>query len=232
MLAPQATDPEFDPKTVAEPDVLLNLAKDLYSDAQKRKSAVDDKVKSLATLVGFLIPFVGAVLLPRLDHAVLVVPPLLVLLFSLLLVAEYFGIDNYSRPALDAQTAGVSSTDRTREILRSYLVALDRNDRIVDFRVSLFGAARRSVFLALLAVVGVVATDRVIGPPVGTDTEGEAALLRRLLENAALSDHLRGQAGPQGPMGPPGPAGAPGSTVCPCAPLPATAASSVVPRAP
>ncbi len=187
----------------------LELAKDLYVEDQRRKDRLSDKTKGLVTVVGLLVPFTVAALLPRMTKPWLLAIPMACLLVSMVMLLTYLGVDLVSEPQFDKSLFPEGKLDE-KELVKSYLVAREWNSKTADFLIGTYKAARRSLCLALMSIV-------VIGIVEAYETkpfDQEKKFIGDLRANPDLIELLRGpagRAGSQGERGTPGATGVQGA---------------------
>ena len=200
----------------------LALAIRLEEGEQARRMLVQDKAKWLFALAASLLTLFSGLLVGRPNWLIVlgVICVALPLLFAILLLLRFFGIELQSTPIIDSALLGATGIAAQIELLDSYLVSLPFNSGVTELLIDLYRASRRLSAVALCGVI-LVAIATVAVPM-------RNSLVEEIRGNADLVRLLRGPEGPQGTQGIPGargPAGAQGETglrgpegSCPCAP--------------
>ena len=181
-------------------DELLDLAKDIYGQTEKRKATIDDKCKTVMTVSSISLPLISAIL-PRLPSPALGVIPLFFVFLAAFLVLVQLNVGSSSYPVLDAGLAGLETEPQKKRLIASYLASARFNDRCTDFNVDVFRAARRSLLLGLFSLVAVAASGGLLGNASQSD---EDRLIQRLRSEPDLIELLRGPKGVPGEVGPAG----------------------------
>lgn len=184
-------------------DELLDLAKSIHGQTEKRKAMIDDKCKTIMTVSSISLPLISAIL-PRLPSPALGVVPLLFVFLAAFLVLVQLNVGSSSYPDLDAGLAGLEPEPQKSHLIASYLASARFNDCCTDFNVDVFRAARRSLLLGLLSLVVVAAFGGLLG---NASQAEDDRMIRRLRSEPNLIGLLRGPRGASGEAGPSGPRG-------------------------
>lgn len=194
--------------TLQGSDELLDLAKGIYGQTEKRKATIDDKCKTIMTVSSISLPLISAIL-PQLPSPALGVVPLLFVFLAAFLVLVQLNVGSSSYPSLDTNLAGLEPEPQKKSLIASYLVSARFNDCCTDFNVDVFRAARRSLILGLFSLVAIAGFGGLLGMSSQSD---EARLVQRLRSEPDLIELLRGPRGEVGKTGLPGPKGNRGET--------------------
>ena len=186
--------------TLQGSDELLDLAKSIHGQTEKRKATIDDKCKTIMTVSSISLPLISAIL-PRLPSPAIGVVPLLFVFLAAFLVMVQLNVGSSSYPTLDAGLAVLEPEPQKKRLIASYLESARFNDCCTDFNVDVFRAARRSLLLGLLCLVAVAAFGGLLGPSSQSD---EDRLIRRLRSEPDVIELLRGPRGTTGKTGPSG----------------------------
>jgi hypothetical protein len=183
---------------------LLTVAKDLNNGTDERLSVIEGKIKFLLTLVGSLI----GLLTLFISNAVSILPIILLIvpsLIALFFLMSFYAISTVSRVDFDDSFAQAGDNKMLQKLLiESYLYARFLNERTVDFHADLFRAARRCVFVGLLAA-------SLSGLFLALfHSNSDDRLITKLRSNTDLIKILTGPEGKQGTAGPQGQKGDPG----------------------
>ncbi len=184
---------------------LLDLAKDLYEEENSRRGQLDEKVRTLLTISGILVPLTVG-LMAFVDLPLIAIVPLALLLLTTVLILEFFGVDTVAFPSIDDNLLGSGRGERRKFLIKSYIESTAFNNGVNNFRVDLYRASRRLflISLALVALVGVI------------NVRSLRSIEKRVAEGL-LSDRLfiqrlaKAMAAPVGPSGAPPENGVPKS---------------------
>lgn len=193
----------------SDEDLALDEARREAAREEDRRAAIDDKSKVMLTVSALLLA-ANAALLPHLPVRWLGLVPLLCVLAAVFLTLMYFR--TWRTEVVDRSRIDWTDAKRAKLALaQSEFGCAARMGPQNDLRVGVHRAARRSLVLALLAlvpvaisVVAVPSTDAYI-KRLETDAE-----VRALLQGPKGEAGAAGSQGPAGPVGPAGPQGPPG----------------------
>jgi hypothetical protein len=133
-------------------DGVLDLARGEYEFAEKRR----DNLQFKASVMFALVAGIGAILpavLPESRRGVVVVLAVLAYAATIAILVHLIGIGSHMQPAVDAATLAKAGTERTRDIIRSYLQSASANNLSIDYLVDVYRAAQRAFLAGLLLTV-------------------------------------------------------------------------------
>lgn len=195
-------------------DTLLSVAKGCWANAVERRKGVTDKCKTLLTisalllgLCGFLLP--EAFVLEALWMRVLFYCAGLMLLVTVVLLVEYFGVRAEMSIAFDQDEVSLQSKDLKKNLVNLYLRCQVDADNTTNFLVDVYKTAR-FFFLTAVSVIAILFTFSYFTKSATSVAE---EVVRELRRDPALINLLqgpkgdKGDPGAQGSQGPQGQAG-------------------------
>lgn len=135
---------------------VLELAKELYEEEEKRLASVQDKIRALVSVCSLVLPIVVA-FMPRLRHPGFALIPLLFVFASLLTLLIAIRLHNRSRPALGTELLGKDEDALRGSIAAGYLKAARLNEPRTSFLANVYRAAYAAFVWGLFALAFVAA---------------------------------------------------------------------------
>ncbi len=182
-------------------DDLLAIARECHEAAEKRRTLLADKCKTLLTvsslsiaLIGFVLPRLLSLGSPWMTVVFVVAVVSLVNVIVLLLVLFDVGAEEY--PELNQGQVGLPAADLKKSLVNRNLVCASSLDERTDFHVDVYRTAR-FYFLSAFSLVAILFAFSIFQTPKTSTAE----LISALRSDQALIGLLRG---PQGSQGPPG----------------------------
>lgn len=183
-------------------DALLEMSKESLANAEKRRSVVTDKCKSLLTLGSLLLGVIG-LLLPKylaFDSdwlRALAVFAIAVLFNAIIILLMFFDVGQDMEVSLGQVDIPLDETNLKKSLLNRHLKCTAASENRTDYLVELYRAARFCFLSALTIVAGLVLASLLMNSP-ADQTE---RIVREIRSDPKLIDLLRGPKGDVGQQG-------------------------------
>jgi hypothetical protein len=192
-------------------DTLLDVSKECLSNAQKRRSDVTDKCKTLCTVASLLLGVIGLTLPKYLEFESWAMRGIAVVAVALLftgitILLKYFDVGKETTISLGKADVPLDGTDLKKSLVNQCRRCEEDANYRTDFLVDLYSAARFCFFSALTLVAILVLSAILTSHP----TDAAKRLVEEIRSDSDLIELLRGPKGLVGSKGDPGLQGAVG----------------------
>jgi hypothetical protein len=183
-------------------DLLFDLSKEDLANAEKRRSVITDKCKTLLTLGSLLFGVIG-LLLPKylafdsLWMRGLSALALAILFNAIVLLLMFFDVGKEMEVSLTQDEIPLDPPNLKKSLLNQNRKCVAASENRTDYLVELYLAARFCFLSALTIVAGLVLTSVVMNSP----RDQTEHIVRELRTDPTLTNLLRGPKGDNGAKG-------------------------------
>ncbi len=181
---------------------LLDMSKESLANAEKRRTVITDKCKTLLTLGSLLLGVIG-LLLPKylaFDSLLmrgLSVVAIAILFNAIVLLLMFFDVGQDMEVSLEQADIALDKTNLKKSRLNRHLKCTAASENRTDYLVELYRAARFCLLSALTIVAGLVLASVMMNSP----ADQTQRIVRELRSDPALINLLRGPKGDDGKTG-------------------------------
>jgi hypothetical protein len=181
---------------------LLEMSRESFSNAEKRRTVVTDKCKTLLTLGSLLLGVIG-LLLPKylaFESAWmrgLSILAIAILFDAIVLLLVFFDVGQDMEVSLAQADIPLDETNLKKSLLNRHLRCTASSENRTDYLVEIYRAARFCFLSALTIVAGLVLASVTMNSPVD-QTE---RIVREIRSDSSLINLLRGPQGNDGSKG-------------------------------
>ena len=192
-------------------DTLLEMSRESFANAEKRRTVITDKCKTLLTLGSLLLGVIG-LLLPKylaFESAWmrgLSILAIAILFDAIVLLLMFFDVGQDMEVSLAQADIPLDEINLKKSLLNRHLRCTASSENRTDYLVELYRAARFCFLSALTIVAGLVLASVIRNSP-ADQTE---RIVREIRSDPALINLLRGPKGNDGNKGERGNQGLPG----------------------
>ena len=207
--------------SVQDLDILVDLSQSSAASAEKRRSVVTDKCKTLFTLGSLLLGVIG-LMLPKylaFDQGwmrILSFVAIAMLFNAIVVLLAFLDVGSDSEVVLDPSDVPLDGVNLKKSLVNRNLKCVAANENRTDYLVDLYKATRFCMFSAMTIIAALV-----LGSIFATQPKDlTEQVIRELRSEPNLVNLLRGpqgvvgqigETGHEGPIGPRGEEGAPGT---------------------
>lgn len=183
-------------------DSLLEMARESCANADKRRSVVTDKCKTLLTLGSLLFGVIG-LLLPKylaFDYwwmSWLSVLAIAILFNAVIVLLVFFDVGHDMEVSLGQDDIPLDETNLKKSLLNRHLQCCAASENRTDYLVDLYRAARCCFLSALTIVAGLVLASLLTNSP----KDQAERIVREIRSDSTLTNLLRGPKGDTGAKG-------------------------------
>lgn len=183
-------------------ETLLNMSREGLANAEKRRTVVTDKCKTLLTLGSLLLGVIG-LLLPKylaFDSALmrgLSVLAIASVFNAIVLLLMFFDVGQEMEMSLAQADIPLDSVNLKKSLLNNYLKCIAASENRTDYLVELYRAARFCFLSALTIIAGLVLASVIMNSP----ADHTERIVRELRSDSELTTLLHGPKGLKGDRG-------------------------------
>lgn len=184
---------------VKDIDTLLEMSKEGVVNAEKRRTVVTDKCKTLLTLGSLLLGVIG-LLLPKylafdaLWMRGLSVFAIVIVFNAIVMLLMFFDVGQDMEVSLEQSDIPLDGADLKKSLLNDHVKCSAATENRTDYLVELYRAARFCLLSALTIIAGLVLLNQLT-----TDPKDQAErVVRELRSDSGLTNLLRGPKGDAG----------------------------------
>lgn len=192
-------------------DTLLEMSREGFANAEKRRTVITDKCKTLLTLGSLLLGVMG-LLLPKylaFDSTWmrgLSILAIAILFDGIVILLMFFDVGQHMEVSLAQADIQLDEINLKKSLLNRHLRCTASSENRTDYLVELYGAARFCFLSSLTIVAGLVLASVIINSP----ADQAERIVREIRSDPALINLLRGPQGNDGNKGERGDQGATG----------------------
>lgn len=181
---------------------LLEMSRESCANAEKRRSVVTDKCKTLLTLGSLLLGVIGLLLPKYLAFDVwwmrwLSVLAIAILFNAVIVLLVFFDVGQDMEVSLGQDDIPLDETNLKKSLLNRHLKCCAASENRTDYLVDLYRAARFCFLSALTIVAGLVLTSLLTNSP----ADQAERIVREIRSDSTLTNLLRGPKGDVGAKG-------------------------------
>lgn len=134
------------------PDIVFEVAKNLYDGQNDRLASIQERTKNLVALCALLLPLFGGLLLPRLSKPWLAFFPLALVLWTILVLFLNMRLIQFGRPDLNEDFFSPEIGDKKAKgvLAQQYLQAAQFNYAVATLLAEIYTAACHVFAVALI----------------------------------------------------------------------------------